>query len=51
MPRASAPVQLAGVVCRSVLGLLGFGIWLAADYSSIVTLLKFADHSAIRVSI
>jgi tetraspanin-18 len=28
--------------------LLGFGIWLAADQSSIVTLLKLADHEAIK---
>ncbi|ODM93759.1 Tetraspanin-7 [Orchesella cincta] len=30
------------------IALLGFGIWLACDYSSIVTLLKFAEHDTIR---
>ncbi|OXA57543.1 CD151 antigen [Folsomia candida] len=30
------------------MALLGFGIWLVADQSSVVTLLKFADHETIR---
>jgi len=35
--------QLFGMV------LLGFGIWLVADQSSVVTLLKLAEHETIRV--
>jgi hypothetical protein len=32
------------------MALLGFGIWLVADQSSVITLLKLADHETIRVS-
>lgn len=32
------------------MALLGFGIWLVADQSSVITLLRLADHETIRVS-